>query len=432
MMKEAKSNNLVASDARSRPKPFTFRPPGRNGAVIALIKFFLPLLLRKIPKVTQIDINDEGLVRLESLKGKRCILTPSHSGGYEPYLIMHLSKLLRQDYNYLAAMEAFERSPLVGWILQRLGVYSIIRGTADRLSFQMTRKLIAEGRRWLVIFPEGQTCWQNDTVMPFQEGVTQLAFKACEEVVKKEDDPLLYFVPITIKYIYINDMHGEIDDSLRRLEGQLFHSSIDGMPSRYDRLRRIGEALLSANEKKYGLKPHSGDDLDSRIQAMKEFIISRTEAALNMSPRPGDTLLDRIRAAFNAVDRIVHVEPQGADYERKLLEENQQKARQLYDDLWRTLEFVAIYDGYVKETFTVERFMDVLFLLEMEVFGRRELWGPRKAVVRIGEPLNLKDYFEKYGEDKRGAVGEVTALLESGIKGTFEAMAGMAAPLRDR
>jgi len=426
-----KAEEMVQSDAKSRPIPFTFRPPKENGLVRAFIKFILPLLIRKIPKVTEIDINDDGLVRLSSLKGKRCILTPSHSGGYEPYLVMHLSKLLRQDYNYLAAMEAFERSPIVGWILQRLGVYSIIRGTADRLSFQMTRKLIAEGKRWLVIFPEGQTCWQNDTVMPFQEGVTQLAFKGFEEAAKKEDNPSLYFIPLTVKYIYLNDMHGEIDESLKRLEEHLLDGRGDSPPSRYDRLRRIGEAVLSANEKKYGLSPGSETDLDGRIQSIKEHIVSRAEGALNLRAKSGDTLLDRIRASFNAVDRIVHAEPEGMDYEKKLLQEDQEKAKQLYDDLWRALEFVAIYDGYVRENFTVERFMDILFLVEMEVFGRRELWGPRKAIVRIGEPLDLKDYYERYKSDKRGTVKEVTAVLESGVRGMLEEMAGLAAPLRD-
>ena len=54
-----------------------------------------------------------------------------------------------------------------------------------RHSFQKTRQILAEGNRWLVIFPEGQTVWQNDTVMPFQPGVVQLAFKACETVFEK-------------------------------------------------------------------------------------------------------------------------------------------------------------------------------------------------------------------------------------------------------
>ena len=176
----------VQSDPRSRPKPFTFRPPKNNPIVIRLVKLILPILIRRIPKVAKVEIEDNGLKHLRGLKNKRCLLTPSHSGGMEPYIIMHLSKVLGTDFNYLAAMEAFEKSPIIGWVIQRMGVYSIIRGMPDRNSFSTTRKLLEQGKRPLVIFPEGQTCWYNDVVMPFQEGVIQLAFKSFEDVSKKE------------------------------------------------------------------------------------------------------------------------------------------------------------------------------------------------------------------------------------------------------
>jgi len=89
---------------------------------------------------------------------------------------------LGEEFNYLATKEVFERRPLVGWLAQRLGDYSIVRGTPYRSSFRMTRQLLVAGTRWLVIFPEGHTCWQNDSVMPFQQGTAQLAFWAYENL----------------------------------------------------------------------------------------------------------------------------------------------------------------------------------------------------------------------------------------------------------
>lgn len=413
----------VQSDPRSRPKPFTFLPPKPNGFVTGTVKALLPYLLKKVVKVTEVEI--DGLERLKALQGERTLISPSHSGGFEPYVIMHLSTLLDEDYYYLAAREAFERSPAVGWIMQRVGAYSIIRGTADRLSFQTTRKLLAEGKRPLVIFPEGQTVWQNDTVIPFQEGVTQLAFKACEET----SGTHLHLVPIAVKYLFIKDMHPEIDASLARLEGRLFDGTGETPPHRYDRLRRIGEALLSANEKKCGVKPGGDSDLNLRIQGLKEFIVARSEKALNLSPKPGEALLDRVRNCFNAVDRIVNEEMEGSDYERELWTKRKEEARQLYDGLWRVLDFVAIYDGYVREAMTVERFMDVLCLLETEVFGKRRLWGPRRAVVRIGEPIDLANHFENYKADKKETVRKVTMELELSVKRMLDEMNALAAPL---
>ncbi len=413
---------LVESDPRARPKPLTFRPPKRNRLVIALMKMRLRRTIRRKLKVTEIDIGQDDLEKLRELKGKRCLLTPTHSGGFEPHIIMYLSKLLGDDYNYMAAMEAFEQSPVTGWIMQRLGAYSIIRGTADRPSFQMTRQLLASGRRWLVIFPEGQTVWQNSTVIPFQQGVVQLAFKSYEDAAKGEEDPHLFCIPIAIKYIYLVDMHDEIDASLARLESKLFASEgLEQLP-RYERLRRVGEAVLAANEQMHDVTPDAASSMDDRIQKMKECIVSRLEQQLEVTPPKGRVLLDRIRILFNTIDRIVHSESETSDYERQLALERQQAVRNLYDDLWRVLQFVAIYDGYVRESMTVDRLLDVLCLLEMEVFRERRMWGPRKARVKVGDPIDLKNRYASYATDRRGAVQDVTLALESSVRQMLDAL----------
>ena len=71
----------------------------------------------------------------------------------------------------------------------------------------MTRQLLAEGKRWLVIFPEGHAIWQNSILAPFQQGVIQLAFKAYEDATAADANAHLFCVPIAIKYIYLKDMH---------------------------------------------------------------------------------------------------------------------------------------------------------------------------------------------------------------------------------
>ena len=384
--------------------------------VIRLGQRLVPWLIRKNLKVVDIDIAGEDLERLRSIRGKRCLLLPSHSGGFEPYIIVHLSRLLRDDYNYLAAMEAFQRNPLLGWFMQRMGCYSIVRGTADRASFQMTRRLLAEGKRWLVIFPEGQTVWQNDTVIPFQEGVIQLAFKAYEDVAGSGPSGSLFCVPVSVKYVYLERMDDEIRESLARLESHLLAPGETPPENLTDRLRRVSEAVLAANEVKNRVKIEEGAGFDDRIQTMKEFIVCNIERQLGVTPRADQQLIDRIRACFNAADRIAAEPPQGTSYQQKLAVERQVTVRDLYDDLWRILQFVAIYEAYVRELMTVERFMDVLCLLEMEVFGKRRMWGPRKAIVRVGEPLDLRDHFAAYKTGKRAVIRKVSLSMESAVR----------------
>ena len=60
--------------------------------------------------------------------------------------------------------------------------------------------------------------------------------------------------------------------------------------------------------------------------------------------------------------------------------------------------------------------MDILGMLEWEVFEQRPIRGPRKAIVKISEPLNVADQLARYREDKRGALHQVTMSLESSVR----------------
>lgn len=408
------------SDPRARPEPFTFYPPKSNRFVIWLVQSRIRSTIRRKLRVTEIDISDDDLEQLRRLKRERCLLTPSHSGGFEPHIIMYLSKLLGDSYNYVAAMELFKKSPINRWLMPRMGVYSIIRGAVDRPSFSMTRKLLAAGERWLVIFPEGETVWQNGVLIPFQQGVIQLAFKGYEDATKKDEQAHLYCVPMAIKYVYLEDMHDEIDASLARLESKLAIDDQSSTPSRYRRLRRIAETVVAANEKSQNFNPPPDSNLHDRAEQLKLHAISRLERQLGLTSSSKQNLLDRIRALFNAVDRIVHEDPQGSQYEQLLAAERQQAVQDHYDDLWRLLQFVALHDGYVKQSMTFERFLDVLGLLEMEVCKERKIWGPRMARVKVGKPIDLQNHTAAYTKDKREIVRVITAELEFTVRGMLQ------------
>jgi hypothetical protein len=208
----------------------------------------------------------------------------------------------------------------------------------------------------------------------------------------------------------------DIDIRDEDLESQLFEDAPDASLPSYDRLRRIGAAVLAANEQRHGIKPDPDADMDDRIQRMKETIVREIEQQLDIVPRADALLLDRIRGCFNAVDRIVSDDDKATPYQQKLADEQSRAAVVLYDDLWRVLQFVAIYEGYVRESLTVERVMDVLCLLEMEVFNERRIWGPRKAVIRVGELVSLRDRFDAYKSDKRGTVRKTSLALESSVR----------------
>lgn len=366
--------------------------------------------------IRHVEIAPEDLHRLRALKTSRVVLIPNHSEGNEPYVLFHLSGLLDEEFNYLAAREVFERYFPAGPLLQAIGCYSITRGAPDRQAYRTTKDLLTSGEHWLVAFPEGIAAGMGDVVMPFEEGIVQIAFSALHDLPAGHDKAPVYLVPLAIKPIYPGAMDRKIDGALTRLEKALLGSLREPTVGFQERLARLSEAILKVNEKMYSIKPLDGATPGERFNTLKEVMLSRIGGAIGLGLRPGQTESDYIRDLFNAIDRIIHTPKAQNRYEEELIGEQRHAARSLYKTLLRVFEFVGFDAGYFDEHPTVERFLDVLGLLEHEVYGRRRFYGPRTALVKVGDPVNLQDYKIRHRDNKKDACREITSLLQSSVQ----------------
>jgi 1-acyl-sn-glycerol-3-phosphate acyltransferase len=262
----------------------------------------LPLALPRLG-VVGVDYQAHDLERLRALKNERVLLVPNHPTNVEPALLFDLSCRVDQPFHFLACREAFE--PLWGaWgqVIRRVGAFSVVRGTTDRASLRAMRDLLARPGAKLVAFPEGEVYSQNDTLLPFNTGVFQIAFWALEDAHKAAGEaasgggtnsdggaeadppPSLLVLPIAIKYRFTRDMGPAIRAALARLE------RFNALPTPcaddpYTRLRKIGLAMLRSVEREYRLKPPAASsdggnnaadaDLTPRLVAIKEAILER-------------------------------------------------------------------------------------------------------------------------------------------------------------
>ena len=160
-----------------------FRPPKDNPALISVVKLFLPIYMKVKLHDTQVQPVAGAVERFDVVRGKRGMICPNHSNRHDPQVMFAFARIVKEDFNYIAAREVFDWDDgWNGWWIQRLGAYSVVRGAADRESFKMTRKIIAEGKKKLVLFPEGEISRQNDTLMALESGAAQLCFWAVEEL----------------------------------------------------------------------------------------------------------------------------------------------------------------------------------------------------------------------------------------------------------
>ncbi len=396
-----------------------FYPPQENNLFINLVKTFTPFIFKFLLSGLKVHISEEDLQKLKDLKGQRLLLLPNHPTEDDPYVFIELSRKLNVVFNGVAAREVFDwDGGLRGKLIQWLGAYSLIRGALDRESFKMTKDLLVKGKNPLVVFIEGEISNENDTLIPFEPGVIQLAFWAQEELIVQDCSltPSIHVAPIALKYLYEGKAEQLIAKSIGDLENAL--GLTESNQSNYQRLLLIGEKILAIQEKRLNL-PSQGLSLDERIEKVKIKIIEKMEHFLDIKALSNASLLDRIRAIRNKIDKQIYAysdEPSFSDYELRMLDHQRESFAEFYVELDRLINFLVLHDGYIAEKATPERYVEVIRRIENEVYGKAKINPPRTAFVQVGEIVNLKDHFQSFKQDKKKTAQEIVSGLETNMQ----------------
>lgn len=367
-------------------------------------------------------MSEAGVGRVRAVDDARLVFVCNHPTMEDGITLFVLSARLGQLFHYIVAYEAFKG--LMGWFIQRLGCYSIRRGMGDRASISQTLTLLKDPRCRLVIFPEGGCSYQNDTIMPFRSGAIQLPMSVLAQLAKKadapEDVPDFYVVPLSLKYRYRQPMHRVIESTLARLEAQLKIPAAAAQADDYQRLRQVAHQVILGIENEASL-PHDDElNWNERIDRLKQVFIQKCEAALNIESSANLLLRERVYK----VQALLEDAETAGDNNSYELGNKKISREELYWDTVRLLNFDAIYDGYVAESPTPERFLDTLIRLEREVFHLENAQpkAPRKACFYIGEPINLKAYLADYQSDRSGTIDKLAESLHQTMQTNLNTM----------
>jgi hypothetical protein len=205
-----------------------------------------------------------------------------------------------------------------------------------------------------------------------------------------------------------------IELAVWRLEKHLGIPEDAGM-SVYERLRRVGVSVVEGYERAYGVRPDDDDNLDDRIQRMKNIWVARAAASLGIEDKPHLPLGDRVREIVNALDRMTF-EEDASEFTKQTMRRRHEETLPLYRDMERAGRFLATGAHYVAQSPTDERFLEVISRLEEELFGFSPMRGPRRAVVTVGEPFDLRTHHPTYKSNPRNTVAKVTEDLEDRVK----------------
>jgi hypothetical protein len=388
-----------------------FYPPRQNVPFIRLIQTLIPTVACWNFKM-DLEVEYESLNQLIELRNDRVLLLPNHPTFHDAIVLFLLSGRLGQAFYYLGAYEQLQSK--LGRFFQAVGAYSVRRGLADRPSIIHTMELLAQPSCHLVIFPEGGCSFQNDIVTPFRSGAVQLALQAMNRMVKQGKVlPDLYAVPVSIKYRYTQDMTGAIEKLFTQLEQTL---EVPTQSDKYERLRAIAETLLTQLEHDYGITPADTTlSWNHRIKSLKAYILQTCEHQYGLTSAATDLDRERVYRVLNAAQTQAEpLDPMQPD--RPWSVELVQRS------MMRVLNFDAMYDGYVAENPTVERFMDTLTRLEREVFNIDQPTpkGHRLVTLKIGTPINLKDSFSAFQTHKSATVDHLIQTIQRSVQDNLD------------
>ena len=146
---------------------------------------------------------------------------------------------------------------------------------------------------------------------------------------------------------------------------------------------------------------------------MKRHILVNLARILEVDlPKDGRDL-ECVRILRNKLDdHIFEDEKKMTEYERKIHDEKQRVYKSYYRDLNRVVTFICIYDGYVTEHMTQERYSDVIERMEVEIFdGDPSIKGAREILLDVGEAIDLSLYYADFKKEKKATIAKVTDLI---------------------
>ncbi|MBW3542109.1 MAG: 1-acyl-sn-glycerol-3-phosphate acyltransferase [Planctomycetes bacterium] len=404
---------------------------------------------RRQQRLLQIDVRGLDPLKQAIADGAGALITPNHSGHADAYIAYEAADRLGVPFYFMVAWQVLGLvHPLRRWLLRRHGCFSVDREGTDMQAFKQAVEILQTRPNPLVIFPEGEVYHLNERVTPFREGPASIALTAA----RRAQRPIIC-VPAGIRYFYMDDPTPELLDLMDRLERAIFWRPQTTLPLER-RIYRFAEGMLALKELEYLGRTSSGP-IPERVADLSHAILGRLEDCYRVEREDG-TVPERVkrlrhlaieRLGGTAADQSAEtplvpplskggqggVAAAAADGVRPLCGSPASQLhdrasakgsdplgnpREHLDDLYLVVQLFSYPGDYVAEQPTIERMAETLDKFEEDVLGMRTatIHGTRRAAISFGEPIPVTAE-----RGRRGAVEELTALLESRVQALLDA-----------
>lgn len=380
-------------------KPYTFIPPGLSRFWVAVIRWILPRQLRKDYGITAVECVGAEKLKASLDAGHGIIIVSNHCRPCDPLILDSLAKQVNRPFNTIASWHVFMTSRIQRFLLPRIGSFSVYREGMDRESLKCAVKIVADGIYPLCIFAEGIITRSNDRLVNFMEGPAFIARAAAKQ--RKPGKTVIH--PVFIRYFFEGNLRETITPVIEEIENRLSWQPQVGL-SMHDRIRKIGDALLTLKEIEYAGSGRAGAFRD-RLAALIDGILTPHEDRWSDGRHDGDVMarVKRLRTAI--LPEMVSGDLTDA-----------QRAER-----WRHLADVYLvqqlhcYPGNYFENPTPERILETVERYEEDLTDVARPHFPMRAVITVGDAIEVDA-----SRDRKLDVDPVTAEVRVRIEEMLE------------
>jgi 1-acyl-sn-glycerol-3-phosphate acyltransferase len=375
--------------------------------------------LHRVYKIANLTI--EGAEHLDTCgEADGVLIAPNHSHDSDPHVMMAVGRKLHRTLFFMAAWQIFKAHwGIDGFVMQRMGAFSVDREGCDRRSLRQATELLTTGKS-LIVFPEGEVFHLNARLTPLKEGVAFMALSAQRDLQKEGHGRRVWVVPTAIRYRYVDDVRPQLAAAMEAMELRLMLKPRPDAPL-HQRILRFGETLLTIKEKEtLGHSRESEGDLRSRLKFFITELLSRLETEFfKHTSEAADPVPLRVKVLRRAMIEIWLDEKQPP--------ESRQRARAALDDVQLVLQLYSYPGDYLSEEPSLERMAETIEKFEEDLSGISFPKGRRDARIRFGPPLDLTRDVE--AAKLRVATAQLTGKLEERIESLMAKLAQVGAAI---
>jgi len=346
--------------------------------------------------------------------------------------------------------------PLLRWLLPRAGAMPVHHAKIDSAGMAMIKEAIINGRYPLALAPEGQVSYASERLPRLEQGTVRLGMAAAEQLARSGRSEPVQVIPVSIHHRY----GPEACPSLERLVARILAFSGLETPPGVAIHERIGlgvERILCLAEDHYGLVRGQGSPGESaQGQSLAQSAVQgQSPGGQSQGPSRDERLAQVISRALEAGERILGLAPGAGDpiervyrirqagWDRVFLEGTEPgrlppleraMADRRAGEAWYAMRHMELVDfcwyfrceppGENAPLHRVVEYAQNLWDFASRLGGgaisQRRIVRPKKAVLIIGEALDLSARLPGWRGNRKTSVTEATAALGSAYLACIE------------